>query len=124
MKLRSFLTIAAVVGIVYAVGLLLVPEFMATTYGMGTSPSEILLARLFGGTLLVVGLIQWLSRDFTGATVRPVIVSSLVGEIVGLIVALLGTLGGTMNSFGWSAVVIYLVIGLGFAYYQFMGAPK
>jgi uncharacterized membrane protein len=124
MKLRSFLTITAVVGLVYAVGLLLMPAFVATMYGLGTSASEILLARLFGGTLLAVVLIQWLARDFTGATVRPVLVGSLVGEAVGLIVALVGVLAGTMNSFGWSAVVIYLVFGLGFAYYQFMGAPE
>ena len=124
MKLRTFITITAVVGLLYAVGLLFVPAFMATTYGMGTSASEILLARLFGGALLALGLVQWLSRDFTGASIRPVIVGSLVGEIVGLIVALFGTLGGTMSGVGWSAVVIYLVFGLGFAYYQFMGAAK
>ena len=52
MKLRSFLTISAVAGLVYAVGLLLMPAFVATMYGLGTSASEILLARLFGGTLL------------------------------------------------------------------------
>jgi len=124
MKLRSFLTISAVAGLVYAVGLLLMPAFVATMYGLGTSASEILLARLFGGALLAVVLIQWLAREFTGATVRPVLVGSLVGETVGLIVALVGVLTGTMNSFGWSAVVIYLVFGLGFGYYLFMGAPK
>ena len=124
MKLRSFLTISAVAGLVYAVGLLLMPAFVATMYGLGTSASEILLARLFGGALLAVVLIQWLARAFTGATVRPVLVGSLVGETVGLIVALVGVLTGTMNSFGWSAVVIYLVFGLGFGYYLFMGAPK
>jgi len=123
MRLRSFLTLDSIVTLLYAVGLLIVPESMGATYGMQSSPSATLLARLFGVTMLIVGLIVWLSRDFTGANARPIITGSLIGDIVGVIVSLLATLAGTMNSFGWSAVVIYLVFGLGFAYYQFTGAP-
>ena len=34
MNLRTFLTIAAVVALVFALGLILTPAFMATTYGL------------------------------------------------------------------------------------------
>jgi hypothetical protein len=116
--------IAAVVALLYALGLLLMPAFMATTYGMGTSASEILLARFFGTELLVLGLIYWLAKDFTGASVRPLTAASVIGNAVGFVVSVMGTLGGAMNSMGWSAVAVYLLIGLGFAYFQFMAPPK
>jgi hypothetical protein len=122
MKLRMFLTVAAVVPLVYGLGLLVVPEWLAATYGLETSASTMLMARLYGSALLAVGLIMWLSRNFTGMVLRPVIFGSLAAEIAGLIVALVGTLSGTMNSFGWSAVAIFAAFGFGFVYYQYMGS--
>jgi hypothetical protein len=124
MNLRTFLTIAAVVALVYALGLILMPAFMASTYGLGTSASEILLSRFFGVELLVLGLITWLAKDLTGASVRPIITGNLIGNAVGTIFALMGTLGGVMNSVGWSAVAIYFLLALGFAYFQFMAPAK
>jgi hypothetical protein len=124
MNLRTFLTIAALVALVYALGLILMPAFMNSTYGLGTSASEILLSRFFGVELLVVGLIAWLAKDLTGASVRPIITGNLIGNAVGTIIALMGTLGGVMNSVGWSAVAIYFLLALGFAYFQFMVPAK
>ena len=124
MKLRTFLIIAAVVALGYALGLILMPVFMATTYGFGTSASEILLARFFGVELLVLGVINFLAKDFTGPNVRPIITGSLIGNIVGAFFAFMGTLNGPMNSFGWSAFAVYLLLALGFAYFQFMAPAK
>src|SRR5512143_2460895 len=123
MKLRTFLMIVAVIGLVYSIGLLLMPVFMETSYGTETSASVVLSDRFFGSTLLSVAVITWLAKDLTGASVRPIITGSLIGNAVGFVVSLMGTLGGVMNASGWSAVVIYLVFGLGFAYFQFM-APR
>ena len=124
MNLRSFLTIAAVVALVYALGLILMPMFIATTYGFGTSASEILLARFFGVELLVLGVINWMAKDFTAANARPIITGSLIGNIVGAFFALMGTLNSVMNTVGWSAVAVYLLLALGFAYFQFMAPAK
>jgi hypothetical protein len=123
MNTRTVLTTAAVVALVYAVGLLLMPAFMGNLYGLGTSPVQELIARFFGTGLLAVGLINWLAKDMDYATPRPIILGNLVGDAVGLIVALMGTVGGVMNSLGWSSVVIYLLLTLGFGYLQFMGQP-
>jgi hypothetical protein len=40
--------------------------------------------------------------------------------VIGLIVSLMGTLSGVVNAVGWSAVLIYLVLAAGYAYFQFM----
>lgn len=124
MNLRTFFTVAAVVALAFALGLILMPAFMTATYGFGTSTSEILLARYFGVELLVLGIIYWLAKDFTGANARPLIMGSLIGNAVGTYFALMGTLAGVMNSVGWSAVAVYLLLGLGFAYFQFMAPAK
>lgn len=124
MNLRTFLTIAATVALAFALGLILMPGFMTTTYGFGASASEILLARFFGAELLALGVIYWLAKDSSGANARPLITGSLIGNAVGAYFALMGTLGGVMNAVGWSAVAVYFLIGLGFAYFQFMAPAK
>jgi hypothetical protein len=124
MNRRIFLTISALLALGYAAGLILMPAFMNSTYGLGGSDSEILLSRFFGVELLVLGLITWLAKDSTGASVAPIIVGNLFGNAVGAIVALMGTLNGVMNSVGWSAVAIYVFLTLGFAYFQYMAPAK
>ncbi len=120
MKPRTFFVIAGVVTLVYSVGLLLAPEFLNSTYGFGVSSSETLLARFFGVDLLVVGLVLWMGKDLNRVSSRPIVTANLIGNVVGFIVAAAGTLSGVMNGFGWSAVLIYLLLALGFAYFQFM----
>jgi len=124
MKLRTFLIIAGILALGYGLGLILMPAFMNSTYGFGTSPSEILLARFFGVELLVLGVISWLEKDYSLANARPLITGSLIGDGVGAIFALLGTLNGVMNSTGWLAFAIYFFLALGFAYFQFMAPAK
>jgi hypothetical protein len=124
MNLRTFLIIASIIALVYAAGLILMPAFMNSTYGFGGSASEILLSRFFGVELLALGLITWLAKDMSSASVRPIITGSLIGNAVGSIVAFMGTVAGVMNAVGWSAVAIYLLLTLGFAYFQFMAPAK
>ena len=124
MKFRTFLMIVAVVAVLYAIGLLLVPGTMDSAYGTAGSPGEMLSDRMYGSALLGFAVLFWLARDFTGASARPIIAAGLVGETVFFVVALIGTLGGVMGATGWSAVVLGLLFALGFGYFQFVAPPK
>jgi hypothetical protein len=124
MKLSTFLKIVSIVAFVYALGLILLPTTLLSIYGFGASAADRLLSQFFGVELLAVGLITWLARDFTGESVRPVITGSLIADVVGAVVSIVGTLAGVMSSAGWSAVLIYVVFALGFAYFQFMPPAK
>ena len=52
------------------------------------------------------------------ATTRRVVDAAHARGIV--VEAELGQLGGVVNTMGWSTVAIYLLLALGFAYFQFM----
>jgi hypothetical protein len=123
MNTRTVLTLSAVVAVIFALGLLLMPAFMGTLYGTGTSPNQLLLARLFGAALLGFGVINWAARDMDYSALRPIILGNLVGDVVGFIVCVQGTLAGVMNSTGWLSVALYLLLALGFGYLRFMGQP-
>ena len=59
MNTRSVMTIAAVVGRIFvAMGIFLVPAFIVELFGIGDSPSDIMMPRYFGLTLLAPGRIS------------------------------------------------------------------
>ena len=120
MKFSTLLISNAIVALVYAIGLLLAPTALLALYGMTSGPSEQLMARFFGVGLVSVGLLTWFARGITDpSTHRAIVLAQLIANVVGLIVAALGTLSSVMNVIGWSAVAIYLLLGLGYAYFQF-----
>jgi hypothetical protein len=121
MKLSSFLVLNAVIALVYGIGAVLVPGTVLTMYGMTPNPGMLLIGQFFGVALIGIGLVTWLARNVVdSAAQRAIILGLLISDVVGVIVALLGTLSGVMNAVGWSSVLIYLVLTLGYAYFQFM----
>ena len=123
MNTRTVLIIAAVVALSYGLALLLVPTIMNPLHGLGTSPQEVFLSRFLGGTLIALGVINWLAKDQEYATLHPILIGNLVADILGLILSVTGTLAGTMSALGWVGAAIYLVLVPAFAYLQFMGQP-
>jgi hypothetical protein len=117
MTIKTFFMILAVLAVVHGIGFVLIPEQVASAYGMATSASSRLTAQLFGGALLAWGVIVWLAREFSSDAVRGVLIGTVIGDVVSLIVAAMGTLAGTMNAMGWVAVLIYLFSAVGCAYF-------
>jgi len=120
MKLKTLLTINAVVILAYAVGALFIPATMLIMYGMTPGAGEQLMTRFFGVSMLALGLLSWLVRNSLDANVRRAIIPAfLVFDVAGFVVSLLGTLSRVMSPIGWQVVAIYLMLCLGFGYVQF-----
>lgn len=120
MKLQHLLVFAALVSILYGLGLLLVPDQLFSFYGVSQDAASTLMGRLFSAALIGLGFVAWFARGIDeSATRKAVVPSFLIGAVVGLIVSAHGVYSGVMNTMGWSVVVIYLLLALGFAYHQF-----
>lgn len=117
MTIKTFFSIIAVLALVHGVGFVLAPEQVAARYGMATSVSTILMARLFGAALIGLGLIFWLARGGTSETARGVLIATVVGNTIGLVVVVMGTIAGTLNPMGWVAALIYLFGAAGSGYF-------
>ena len=78
------------------------------------------MGQLFGAALIAIGLIAWLSRNSEDSDARrAIILSFFIADGIGFIVALIGQLNEVIGPLGWLTVVIYLLISLGFGYFQF-----
>ena len=121
MKLSTLFIIYALISAVFGLTFVFAPETSLALYGITLSPGGISIARLFGAALLECGLVAWFARHAGDSEARKAIVLALfVGEAVGFIVALFGQLSGVVNALGWSTVAVYLLLALGFGYFQFM----
>jgi hypothetical protein len=123
MTIKTFFTIIAVLALVHGIGFVLIPEQVAASYGMATSPSSVLTGRLFGAALLALGLIFWFARDNSFESVRGVLIATGIADTVGLVVVVMGTMAGTTNSMGWVAALIYLFGAAGCGYFMMARSP-
>ena len=121
MKLSTLFTINAIVAFLFGLTFVLVPGTAMSFYGITLSLGGIIVAQLFGACLLGYAVLTWSARNAGESEARNAIVLAMfLSETIGFIVALLGQLSGAVNSLGWSTVLLYLVLALGFGYFQFM----
>ena len=120
MKLKILFIINAILALVYGICFVLIPAKVLLLYGLTASAGEALMGQYFGVALLSIGLITWLARNIADVNAqKALILALLISNIIGIIVSVIGTVSGVMNTFGWSAVIIYLFLSLGYAYFQF-----
>ena len=121
MKLGNLLMAGAVVTLIFGLSLVLIPGTLLSLYGITVNEAGILLARLFGAAFLGFTVLNWSARYAADDQVlRGIVLANLIMDAIGFIVTLLGQVAGLANALGWSSVALYLLFGLGFAYFQFV----
>lgn len=123
MKLPALLSIVGVVAILFGIGFVAFPVEVLAQYGVTADRYTAFMSRLFGATLIQVGVLLWLARNIIDSLGRRAIVlSGLIAMAVAFVVSLYGMMNGIANALGWSTVVIYALFAIGFGYFQF--GPK
>jgi hypothetical protein len=120
MTLKGLFLLNGVIGGGYGIALLVAADPILDLYGITPNPEGVYMARWFGLELFGIGLVTWLARDAAEsaggqAVARALTVSYGIG-----ILALWGTLFGPFNALGWVAVGLNLLLGSGFAWFQFL----
>jgi len=106
--------LVGVVSFFYGVAYTIAPFFVVGLYVDTPNAEAALTGRFFGLTLLFVGVACWLIRDTVDLVAKNAIVlAGIVNGLVGFVTSLYFTLNGGLTPFGWSAVLIYLVFGIG-----------
>jgi hypothetical protein len=119
-KLSYLMIVSAIVTLIYGLGFVLVPETLLSLYGINNMPAAgLLMARLFGGTLLGFAAIYFLARSAEDSQARQGIVTgAFVATFVGFVVTLLAQINNVIpSSLGWLNVILYLLLALGFGYF-------
>ncbi len=118
MKLSTLFAVTAIIALLFGLSFVLIPAMLLSLYGVEVNANGIQLARLLGAAFIGFGIISWLVRDSGWtAELRAIVLAFAVTDLLGFGISLTGQLQGISNALGWSTVVIYLLIGLGFGYF-------
>ena len=120
MKLKTLMIINSIVAIVFGVLFVIVPAQAYSCYNITADEQLIYMGRLFGSALIGFALLTWIARNANDSDARRAIVYALfTADCIGFIIALIGQINNVVNALGWSTVAIYLLLALGFGYFQF-----
>ncbi len=123
MKLNTFMTIAAIIALVFGLGFIVAPAASLNLYGTSTDVTGQFLGRYLGSSLLGIAFLTWLTRNAPASPTRKAVLAALFATMVlGFAVALYDKFAGAGNALIWLNVVIYLLLALGFGYFAFMKA--
>ena len=121
MKLNTLFMFNFIVAILFGLGFTLMPATMADLYGAELTPAGLYIGQLFGLSLIGFAVLSWLARGLTDPAGRQAIVTALfISELIGLVVSIINQLAGVVNALGWSTVVLYGLLALGFGYFRFV----
>ncbi|HMK71257.1 MAG TPA: hypothetical protein VK442_09840 [Xanthobacteraceae bacterium] len=125
MDSKLYLTISAIVLLLYGIGFLAIPAPLATLYGVPPEPHVLMVDRFFGSVLLALGVITWLARDFTDwAAIRGVVIGNVVGYALSTLVLIWSTVAGLLNGLGWGSTIVNVALALWALYVLSAGARK
>jgi hypothetical protein len=125
MKLRILYLINSLIMLVFALALLLMTPVVLKLFGMDNTPDARTLLQLISVGLVVGGMITLVARNSTDpGLISAINISNLIANVLGVVIALNAKLTGVLDDFGWVLVLIYLLLALGFGYFQFLAPPE
>jgi xanthine/uracil permease len=117
MDTKLYLTIAAIVAILYALAFLLFPVHASLFFSNFAEPRAVWYLRFCGAAILAWGLIVWFARDFQGwYPIRSVLIASVVGLVIAIILNVWATVTGWFNANAWGSTAVLLLLLVGAAY--------
>ena len=117
MSARLYLTIAAVVAILYALAFLLIPVQTSLFFSGFAEARAVLYLRFCGAAVLAWGLIVWFARDFRDwDAVSGVLIGSVVALAVNIIISVVATIQGWLTANAWGSTVVLVLLLLGAIY--------
>jgi hypothetical protein len=121
MKLKNMFLANSIISVVCSLALLLIPGPVLDSFGMTGKATEKLLLQFFGAELLGTGLLTLFAMNTKELrSQRSLTLSFFIADGIAFIVALGGLLSGAMNVFGWLIALLFLLLALGFGYFQFI----
>ena len=120
MKRSTFYAFAGIVAFLFGLAFLLFPLQTMTFFGETLDEVGVFMARYFGSALFGVSVIMWYSRYSTESrALQAINFGGLSLCVTGLVIALLEIYSGVGNAMFRSLWSIYLLLSLGFGYYQY-----
>ena len=121
-NLRNVFLVNAVLAFALALGFLLGPDTVLRLYGLSSDKTQILLAQLFGTSLVTIGMVAWFGYTMVDDIKArdAMAITMFITNIIFFVITLLGALGRILRVAAWPTVIIFLAFALSYGYLQFV----
>ncbi len=122
MNYRIMLILNAIVVVLFGGLFLILPQTALDLFGTEVYVSTLLVARFFGGAMLMSGISMWFLKDiFDQKTQKSLGIALLGGSAGGFALSIIGmTSSGVIRTNGWVLLVITVLFSLGYAFLLFL----
>ncbi len=125
MTLRRLLAVNLVLALFFGLMCTLLPAQVCGAYGLATNTAALWTTRLLGGSLLGFATLMWYGwRSAGGGPARAIAFALLVQDSIGLVASIEAQRSREMTSLGWSNLVLYGLLVLGYAYFLFVAPSR
>lgn len=117
MTYRTVATVSAIVAVVDGLAALIVPNALASLFGMTFDTVAVYEGRLLGGSYVGYGIANFLTRDTADPLTRwAIAAANAFAWAVGFVFSTLGRPQGLSNAIGWTTVVLALAFTIVWAW--------
>ena len=121
MKLQHLFTINLFIAFFFGLSCSIFPGWVLQLYGLVPNEAANWTTRLVGGSILGFASLMWFGRKSTSIEARRAIaLALLIQDAIGLIASIEIQLSRQMNAFGWSNLILYGLLALGYANFLFI----
>ena len=122
MSLKNLFLVKAILSLIFGLSFIFFSALSMDFFGvMELRAAGVLMGRLLGGALVGMAVIAWYAQSLASGDGRSAIVNGfIVTDALGFILTLSAVLNNVINAMGWISVIVYLVLAVGFIYYQYI----
>ena len=126
MKLTNLFRLHAILAGLYAIALIIFPQFTMNLLAKKTvGIIGIEMTRLLGAALVLITIMAWRAASLKDFVPRKIIALGLfVYTTLGLFFTLWGQLTGKWSVWGWSSVGTYAIFSIGYGFFLFLQPEK
>lgn len=117
--MNIFLKIKGIICLLFALGTLAFPGFVAPLYNFTLTFTSLYFVNLFGACFLGLALVCWFASEAASSELKRAILLSLaIADTVGFGFTLYHQLSGEINVLGWSTVLLWGTFAAGCWYFR------
>lgn len=116
MTQKAFLTVVAVIYVVFGLGFYLTPEMAGGNFGLKFEPAGILHTRILGSALIGFGIAYWAARNVApNPTLRGLLWGSCIYNVLDMPWLIMALTTGLLSPTAWIAFALHILLAVGFA---------
>ncbi len=120
MKPKVYLVVTAVIALIIGIIFIAMRNFaLGITGAMGAG----LIAQILGANFIGFAVLNFFARNLEGEGMRVVLLANFISNVLAFILMVVFGITTGLNTLGWIATLVYLVLTLVFGVYLF-GQPR